>query len=92
VPTRPSAKVIFLVGWGGVRLSHLGKSDTIWPTVGRTVSKQVTSGSQTAVMEVISFLCVSLGSSTVQLHDSLGTRHACAFTEAGFSSQNDDRA
>jgi hypothetical protein len=39
-------------------------------------------------MDVIGFLCVSLGSSTVPLHDSLGTRHARACSEAGFSSQN----
>jgi hypothetical protein len=37
-------------------------------------------------MDVIGFQCVSLGSSTVQLHDSLGSR--CACLEAGFSSQN----
>jgi hypothetical protein len=48
------------------------------------VSKQVTNGSKTAVMGVIGFLCVSLGSSTVQLHDSLG--------EVRFSSRNGDRA
>jgi hypothetical protein len=29
------------------------------------VSKQVTNGSKTAVMDVVSFLCVSLGSSTL---------------------------
>jgi hypothetical protein len=28
-------------------------------------------------MDVTGFLCVSLGSSTVQLHDSLGSRRAC---------------
>jgi hypothetical protein len=38
-----------------------------------TVSKQVTNASKTVVMDVIGFLCVSLGSSTVQLHDSLAT-------------------
>jgi hypothetical protein len=43
-------------------------------------------------MDVIDFLCVSLGSSTVQLHDSLGTRHACACSETGFCSQNVDSA
>jgi hypothetical protein len=43
-------------------------------------------------MDVIGFLCVSLGSSTVQLHDSLGSRHACTCSEASFSSQNCDRA
>jgi hypothetical protein len=34
-------------------------------------------------MDVIVFLCVSLGSSTVQLHDSLGSRRACSCSEAG---------
>jgi hypothetical protein len=43
-------------------------------------------------MDVICFLCVSLGSSTVQLHDSLGSRRAYACPEAGFSSQNGDHA
>jgi hypothetical protein len=44
-------------------------------------------------MDVIGFLCVSLGSSsTVQLHDSLGSRRACACSEAGFGSQNGDHA
>jgi hypothetical protein len=56
------------------------------------VSKQVTNGSKTAVMDVIGFLCVSLGNSTVQLHDSLGSRHACACSEVTFGSQNGDRA
>jgi hypothetical protein len=54
------------------------------------VSKQVTNGSKTAVMDVIGFLCVSLGSSTVQLHDSLGSRRARTCSETGFSSQNGD--
>jgi hypothetical protein len=40
-------------------------------------------------MDVIGFLFVSLGSSTVQFHESLGSR--CACSEAGFSSQNGDR-
>jgi hypothetical protein len=54
---------------------------------------RVTNGSKTAVMEVIGFLCVSLGSSTIQLHDGVGSRRACACTcsEAHFSSQNGDR-
>jgi hypothetical protein len=56
------------------------------------VSKQVTNGSKTAVMDTIGFLCVSLGSSTVQLHDSLDGRFACICSEAGFSSQHGDRA
>jgi hypothetical protein len=38
------------------------------------VSKQIASRSKTAVMDVIGFLCVSLGSSTVQFHDSLCSR------------------
>jgi hypothetical protein len=42
-------------------------------------------------MDVIGFLCVSLGSSTVQLHDSLGSRRECACSETGFSRQNGDR-
>jgi hypothetical protein len=42
-------------------------------------------------MDVIGFLCVSLGSSTVQLRESLYGRPACACSEAGFSSQNGDR-
>jgi hypothetical protein len=60
--------------------------------VRRRVSKWVTNGSKTAVMDVIGFLRVSLGSSTIQLHDRLGSRHACPCSEAGFSSQNGDRA
>jgi hypothetical protein len=43
-------------------------------------------------MDVIGFLCVSLGSSTVQLHASLGSRRAYICSEAGFSSQNGDLA
>jgi hypothetical protein len=43
-------------------------------------------------MDVIGFLCVSPGSSTVQLHESLGNRRACACSETGFSSQNGNRA
>jgi hypothetical protein len=34
-------------------------------------------------MDVINCLCVPLGSSTVQLHDNLGSRRACACSEAG---------
>jgi hypothetical protein len=56
------------------------------------VSKYVTNGGKTAVMDIIGFLYVSLGNSTVQLHDSLGSRQAGACSEAGFSSQNVDRA
>jgi hypothetical protein len=43
-------------------------------------------------MNVIAFLCLSICSSTVQLHNSLGCRRVCACSEAGFSSQNGDRA
>jgi hypothetical protein len=43
-------------------------------------------------MDVIRFLFVSLGSSTVQPHDTLGRRRACASSEPGLSSPNGDRA
>jgi hypothetical protein len=56
------------------------------------VSKWITVGSKAFLMDVIGFLCASLGSSKVQLHDSLGSRCACACSEAHFSSQNGDRA
>jgi hypothetical protein len=45
----------------------------------------------TSHMDVIGFLCVSLGSSTVQLRDSLGSRRSCANSEGGFCSQNGGR-
>jgi hypothetical protein len=47
-----------------------------------------------AAIDVRGFLCVSLGGSTVQPNDRLGStrRCACACSEAGVSSQNDDRA
>jgi hypothetical protein len=54
----------------------------------RRVSKYVTNGSWTAVMDVIGSLCVSLESSTIQ---HLGIRRACAWSEAGVDSQNGDR-
>jgi hypothetical protein len=44
-----------------------------------------------AVIDITGFLCVSIGSSTVQLHDSPGSRRACAYSEAVFSSQIGDR-
>jgi hypothetical protein len=56
------------------------------------VSKYVINGIKTAVTDVIGFLCLSLGSSTVQLHDSLRSRRACACSEASCSSQNGVRA
>jgi hypothetical protein len=37
------------------------------------VSKYVTNGSNTAVMNAIGFPYVSIGSSTVHIHDSLGS-------------------
>jgi hypothetical protein len=55
-----------------------------------SISKWITDGSRVALMDVIGFLCASLGSSTVQLHDS--SRCACACLEANFSSQNGDRS
>jgi hypothetical protein len=42
-------------------------------------------------MDVMGFLYVTLDSSTVQLHDSLGSRRTCACSEARFSSQNGER-
>jgi hypothetical protein len=39
-------------------------------------------------MDVIGFPCVSLDSSTVQVHDSLGSRRACPYSATGFGSQN----
>jgi hypothetical protein len=47
--------------------------------------------SQIEVMDVIGFQYLSIGSSTVQLHESLGSRRARACSEFGFSSQNGDR-
>jgi hypothetical protein len=41
-------------------------------------------------MDVIGFLYVSPGSSTVQLRDSLGSRRACRCSKDGFNSQNGD--
>jgi hypothetical protein len=43
-------------------------------------------------MDVIGFQHVSLDSSTVQLDDSLDSRLTYAYSEAGFNSQNGDRA
>jgi hypothetical protein len=56
------------------------------------VSKLVINGSKTAVTNVTDFLCVSLGSSTVQLRDRMGSRSACACSVAALSNQNGDRA
>jgi hypothetical protein len=67
-------------------------SEQCWGHIRWRVSKQNKNRSKTAVMDVIAFLCVSPGSSTIQLRDSLGSRRACACSEAGFSRQNGDRA
>jgi hypothetical protein len=42
-------------------------------------------------MDILGFLCVSLGGITVQLYDSLGSRRACECLDACFSSPNGDR-
>jgi hypothetical protein len=47
---------------------------------------------KTAVMEVIGSVFVSLGSSTVQLYDSLGSRCTLICSDASFGSQNGDSA
>jgi hypothetical protein len=43
-------------------------------------------------MDVMGSLCVSVDSSTVQLHDNLGNRRVCTCSETGFSSQNGDHS
>jgi hypothetical protein len=63
-------------------------NESLW----ERVSKQVTNRSKTVAMDVMGFLCVSLGSSRVQLHDSLGTSCTYACAEVGFSGQNRDHA
>jgi hypothetical protein len=55
------------------------------------VSKYVTTGSKTALIDIIGLLCISL-CSTVQLHDGIGSRHACSCSKAGFNTQNGDLA
>jgi hypothetical protein len=62
-----------------------------WYIRGR-VSLLVRNGSKTTVIDVVGFLCVPLGSNTVQLHDRLNSKRACTCSEAGFSSQNGDGA
>jgi hypothetical protein len=64
-----------------------GDCETQWQ--GRYTSESQYAGH--AVMDVIRFLCVSLGSSTVQLHCNVGSRRACACSKASFSTQNGDR-
>jgi hypothetical protein len=73
-----------------MKIAHKGPSCPLH--IRGRVSKHITNGSKTAVIDVIGFLCVSLGSSTVQLHDSIRSRRTCLCLEAGFSSQNGDRA
>jgi hypothetical protein len=80
--------LIFLTGPGS---PHPSQVLYIRTYIRGGVSKLVTNWSKTAVMDVIGFLCVSPGSITVQLHDSLGSRRACACSAAGFSSTNGDR-
>jgi hypothetical protein len=63
-------------------------SDTaFWDTMSCVFTRksQVTNGSKTAAIDVIGFYCISVGSSTFQLHDSLRNTSACL--KAGFSSQ-----
>jgi hypothetical protein len=55
------------------------------------ISKYVTNGSKTAVMDVISFLWVSVSRSTIQLRGSLGSKGVCAYSKADFGSQIADR-
>jgi hypothetical protein len=50
---------------------------------GKSVNR-LQNGSKIALVDVISFLYVSLGISTVQLRDRLGSRRICACSEAGF--------
>jgi hypothetical protein len=57
-----------------------------------TVTKQLTNETERAAMHVICFLFVPLGSSTVQLHESLGSRRASACLEVCFSTQNGGHA
>jgi hypothetical protein len=53
--------------------------------VGESVNRSQM-GNNTSVVDVIVLLYLSLGSSTIQLHDSRGSRRACAWSEAGFGS------
>jgi hypothetical protein len=49
-------------------------------------------GSKAVVVDIISFLLVSVGSSTVQSHYSLGSRRACSCSESAFRHENGDRS
>jgi hypothetical protein len=73
--------------WYCMKLTFHSAFESLQAIIWGRVSKYARYGSKTAVMDVISFLCGSLGTSTVQLHDSLSSRHVCACSEAGFSSQ-----
>jgi hypothetical protein len=89
VPQKPSfLKISFKIGYNKeIKITNWSFSKTILNQnyLRGRVSKYVTSGSK-----VIVLLCVSLGSSTVQSHDNLGSTRACAISGAVFNSQNDD--
>jgi hypothetical protein len=59
--------------------------------IGGRVSIDVANGSKTALTDVIRSPSEPLGSNTVQLYESLGSRYTWAGSEAGFSSQCGDR-
>jgi hypothetical protein len=75
-------------------ISHLKETEILLykPHIRGRVTKLVTNMSKTAVMGAIGFQYVSLGSSTIQLYGSLGSRHACACSETASSSKNGDCA
>jgi hypothetical protein len=74
------------------RTSYHELNFVIYSRIRGRVSKYVTDGSKTAVIDKIISLYVSLGSSTVQLHESLGSRCEFACSEAGFNSQTGGRS
>jgi hypothetical protein len=88
---RTQLRTAFFIFRSGLTVTGLSRVYYIYIYIRGRVSKQVTNGSKTAVMNVIVFLRVSLGSSTVQLYDR-HSRCACAYSEAGFNSQHGDRA
>jgi hypothetical protein len=74
-----------------------GNSTLHWKTrlplvFSRNMRKRVSKYDKSAVINAIGFLCVSLGSCTVQLQKSFAGRRAYACSEAYFSSQNGDHA
>jgi hypothetical protein len=72
---------------------HISPVETLWSKSAKCDAESV-NRSQIEVKQtaVIGSLCVLLDNSTVQLHDSLDSRRACARSEVGFSSQNGDHA